>query len=140
MSIHQIRLRGPWTWQCRECTAGDIPPTGRLQMPVAWQLAFDGALGTVAFGRRFHLPTNLADDDCVHLHLTGSRGVQGLQLNEQPLEFAAGTADATAIRVEITTLLQSHNDLLIEVAHTEELPADTPGGLFDVVLLEITSG
>jgi hypothetical protein len=137
VSVHRIRLIGPWEFAWRTST-GDgaesdgVAESGTIKMPCDWQSVFGSRGGTVAFSRRFHRPTNLEPHEQVLIVLTGVGGSGIIRLNgDFLLEFRA----VDSAEVDVTNKLEAFNLLEVEVEHQ---PIEgTLGGLHAPVVLEI---
>jgi beta-galactosidase/beta-glucuronidase len=141
MYPHRIRLRGPWECEPlarvviagndrKETVTTDLPAPRKMTMPCRWS---EGGLpnfaGRVRFRRHFGYPGRIDENEQVWLTFAGIEGVAEIWLNgqflgrreesQQPFEF------------EITRLLQSRNELRVEVEGAET------GGLSGEVALEI---
>lgn len=137
MSVHCIRLIGPWdyVWQpsAPVCSEGrPIAQTGTLKMPCSWESVFGSQGGVGIFSRRFHRPTNLDAHEAVLIVLTGVGARGTIRLNGATLrEFER--EDST--EVDVKKWLLPFNVLEIEL---EYHPAEgTVGGLHQPVILEI---
>jgi hypothetical protein len=93
VSIHIIRLRGPW--EC-EPIEGESP-------------------GQIRHIRRFGLPTNLSPQDRVWIVIKGAFGRGAASLNDKPL---GAIADQVTAEFDITGQLLPRNVLRIDI----ELP------------------
>jgi beta-galactosidase/beta-glucuronidase len=156
-TAHIIRLRGPWQYQVIARTmrmpdgssqdeSGDLPPPGRARMPADWGETLGADFrGRVSYNRTFNRPTGLEEGQRVDLVVEQVDAFGAVTLNGQPLGEVR-LADAAA-RFIITSLLQPHNELAIEV-ELPRLTADSaplprpgrehfPGGLIGEVRLEI---
>lgn len=137
MSVHRIRLIGPWdyVWLGATDPTTDAPPTvtGTIKMPCDWQSIFGPRAGRATFSRRFHRPTNLEPHERVFIVLTGVGGAGQFSLNGLAMgEFDGKTKSA---EVEVTDRLVSFNQLEVTLDFD---PGDTLlGGLYDAVALEI---
>lgn len=139
MSVHRIRLLGPWEFCWHETSPETAPPNirGTTTLPQSWQSVFGSASGRATFSRRFHRPTNLEPHERVFLVLTAVRGAGQATLNGIALgEF---TSDGGSVEFDITDLLLAFNLLSIDLAFTPDSAAEQPGGLFEPVVLEIRS-
>jgi hypothetical protein len=118
---HIIRLRGPWEW---EASADKVRIT-----------------------RRFHRPTGLEAGDCVWLTIDDVHGSATVALNGRRLgEIVSRSSEEPHSHLEIqrcparfnlTTDLQPHNAITVEVTTPPAGVADGPGGLIGLVCLEI---
>jgi hypothetical protein len=139
MPSHRIHLKGPWTFCWKEAGNQDVPPltAGTVTMPQDWSTLFGHCSGTVEFARRFHRPTNLEPHESVMLVLSEVRGTGAIRLNNQPVgEF---TAYGDSIEFEITTLMNSFNELIIKIMFAPKAEPERTGGLSGAVALEIRS-
>jgi hypothetical protein len=141
MYPHRIRLRGPW--ECEplarmmvhsggrvETVTGPLPPGCRMTMPCRWS---EGGLGDFAgrvrFRRRFGYPGRIDAHERVWLTFAGVDAVAEVQLNGH---FLGRHEGADPFEFEVTALLQSRNELVVDV----EAPAGN-GGLWGEVVMEI---
>ena len=117
--MHVIRLRKPWTK-----TPGHDGSVCRVDVPEPSDTepsdAEPEAKELVAhYGRRFNCPSRLKDAS-VHLRITGWRGrLTSLMINETPIPVSESS---TSINVEVTPLLQTHNQLLVTLTGTPGTP------------------
>jgi hypothetical protein len=137
VSVHRIRLIGPWEFAWRSST-GDgakiegVAESGTIKMPCDWQSAFGSRGGKVSFSRRFHRPTNLEPHEQVLIILTGVGGSGTIRLNgDSLLEFRA----VDSVGVDVTNKLEAFNLLEVEIEH--EPIEGKLGGLHAPVVLEI---
>lgn len=134
--MHRINLKGPWGYQPLEGNEpGALPASGTVKFPAVWQDILGDFRGCVRFSRPFNRPTNLEPQERVNLLFDGIGGRARVSLNEE----LVGTIDQLEfpIRFEITSLLQLHNQLQIDVDWSG--PATESGGLWAPVALEIAS-
>jgi hypothetical protein len=137
VSVHRIRLIGPWEFAWRTSTGDGAEldgkaASGTIKMPCDWQSIFGSRGGKVAFSRRFHRPTNLEPHERVLIVLTGVGGSGTIRLNgDSLLEFS----DADSVEADVTNKLEAFNLLEIEVEH--QPIAGKLGGLHSPVVLEI---
>ncbi len=131
-AAHVIRLHGPWEGtQCglqnAECgiDASDDDPVDRVKVPLNFgDWLDDDFCGTVVLERAFGLPTNLDEQQSVHLVLKIDQlTISSVSLNDNLLppgtdtSHAAGSTlndDAVGVslhRHEITSLLKARNRL-----------------------------
>jgi hypothetical protein len=138
MSVHRIRLRGPWDYAVLAGEgAGPLPPSGRAKMPADWQSLFGADFrGRGQFRRGFHQPTGVEGSQRVWLSIDAGPAfsIDAVALNGTPLEVA----NASALRIDITDLLRPHNELVLELglAHGGQAPAEELT-ILDQVALEI---
>jgi hypothetical protein len=120
---HRIRLRGPW-----ECEPSGRPPL-RMTLPCRWA---DGGLldfsGRVRFRRRFGYPGQIDAYERVWLTLAGVGDHAEVQLNGAAL----GSCGDGSFEFDITRLLGSRNELIVDVEGTAE-----SGGLWGETALEV---
>ncbi len=134
MSVHRIRLRGPWRYEW--LTESDhVPRTGRVSLPRDWREIFGEAGGRVRFQRTFHAPTNLEPNTQVNLVCEGIGGKAKIVLNERDLGQTTEKSELP-LRLGIGEFLLPTNDLRIEI-HFAPQDSTKPGGLWDTVALEI---
>ena len=142
MSVHRIRLIGPWDYDWNPTgipvAATNLPAMGSVKMPCDWQSLFGSQAGRATFSRKFHCPTNLEAHEQVAIVLSGVGGEGQVLLNGDLLfEFPAGSESP---EVDVTQHLQRFNVLEVNLQFTPstDTPA-TPGGLFGAVMIEIRS-
>ena len=139
MSVHRIRLIGPWSFEWQPASemvsASNLPGeiAGTVKMPSDWRSLFGEYAGCVAFSRRFHRPTNLDPHEQVWIVLTGVGGDARVSLNGEEL---AQFRDGEAAEVDVTSRLQRFNELSIQISYQPQ-DASRPGGLYEPVVLEI---
>jgi len=153
---HVIRLRGPWEYEPLErfvrlvdgpyCSETEgLPPAGKVQLPCDWSATLGHDFrGRVRFTRHFNCPTNLDAEERVWLAFDGVDYQAQVLLNDHKLGWVQGYERPR--RVEITTKLQPHNLLLVEVSLPASVFRDpdarpgragAAGGLIGEVRLEI---
>jgi hypothetical protein len=134
-SPHQIRLRGPWTVYGPGAELPDsVPET--IHLPAGWRTLFGEHAGRARFVRRFNRPTNLGDEERVCIVLADTGGAVTLHVNGESVESATGT-DSAAMTFDITSRLQPHNELEIEIEFDPLQHPDAAGGLWRPVTIEI---
>lgn len=106
-------------------------------MPQDWRSLFGDCPGTAIFRRKFHKPTNLDPQERVELVFAQVRGKGQVSLNQSPLGSFESAGES--IQFEITQALRSFNELLVQIEFDPTSAAGCPGGLYDVVRLEIHS-
>jgi len=117
MTVHRIRLRGPWLLEPDTRTETEIgTETGArtVRLPAPRNELVDAGAGRVRLSRRFHCPTNLGPDDRVSVvvhDLPDGADVclNGSCLGRQPSDIAAASVFATS-RLEPTNLLSVEFD------------------------------
>ncbi len=129
MTVHRIRLRGPWLLE-HETSSETAARTVRL--PASRDELVDAGARRVRLSRRFHCPTNLGPHDRVSvvvqdLPLGADVCLNGARLGRQTSEIPAHSIFATS-RLEPTNLLSVELD-----AGTIPTAGDEPWG--DVALL-----
>lgn len=143
---YRILLRGPWqieslseAQQDRRATriapAPQLPAPGTVRLPASWQELFGSFDGRIRFRRRFHPPSNIDAADRLAIVFDGVSGAGPVSLNGRLLgsiESGAGTA-----RFDVTGLLQTNNELQVDLEFTGPATGTSPGGLFAPVALEI---
>lgn len=134
-SPHPIRLRGPWTVYGPGPAAPDSAPV-TAHLPADWRTLFGDRAGRARFVRRFNRPTNLDVDERVYIVLANVGGAVTLRVNGEPVE-SAPAADRSACIFDITSRLQPHNELEIEIEFHPLQHPDAPGGVWQPVTIEI---
>ncbi len=104
MSIHSIRLAGPW-----ELQAGSADPV-RVQLPS--DVPSNGQLI-----RKFHRPSGLDDGTEVRVELAANGAQLIVKLNDQVLS----PVSESPLQFDITSQLQSFNSLCMRAADGEAL-------------------
>lgn len=145
--IHRIHLKGPWNYEWLDGPHGsgdttettspeDSPllPDSRVRMPASWQSAFGNVSGTIRFRRRFQRPTNLDENERVHIAFEGIGGEASIAVNDNSIGSQSDTAET--ISFDVTELLERSNELSVELTFTPD-DASTLGGLYKPVALEI---
>jgi hypothetical protein len=142
MTVHRIRLRGPWQIERPKAdgrnateTPPDAPQTVRL--PAEWQRVFAQCRGPVRLNRRFHRPTNLRPHDEVCIVLPEFPRPSNVRLNGQPATESQGAEAGSARRYAITPFLKAANVLSIEFDIPAECENAPPTGLWGEISLEI---
>jgi hypothetical protein len=159
---HSIRLRGPWQYQplarfetqadgTQRETTDDLPPGGDLVLPADWGAVLGREFcGTVRFSRVFHRPTGLAAASKVWLIVEDVHWRARVALNDRLLgEVICSRATASEpaselhrcpSRFDVTSLLEPHNRLSIDVTSPAKFPngpANQTGGLIGLVRIQI---
>ena len=147
---HVIRLRGPWLLEplTRDGAESELPAGGKVPVPGDWrELLGADFFGCARYTRRFNCPTNLEAGERVWLVLDGVDHQAGVNLNGHALGVARGYQ--SAVRFDLTELLEPHNVLAIDVSLPAAVYHDSslrpgregqPGGLIGEVRLEIGPG
>ncbi len=137
MSVHRIRLLGPWEFAWEASLGANSPAVteGTTVIPCDWQLLFGPNAGAAVFRRRFHCPTNLEQQDEVWLVCSGVRGLGTIFLNDTPLKDFA--ADGEAVECELTTVLKPFNIVSVRLTVDCATASAVHVGLFEQVALEI---
>jgi hypothetical protein len=121
MYPHRIRLRGPWECEPlerRPPSAEPLPPPRRLTPPCRWADAgLAGFSGRARLRRRFGYPGRIDAYERVWLTLAGVPDHTAVRLNGA----AVGTCSASgACEFDVTSLLASRNELLLDVEGTAD--------------------
>ncbi|RLS55027.1 MAG: hypothetical protein DWH91_10385 [Planctomycetota bacterium] len=128
MSLHRIRLQGPWEWT----TSASREPQ-RVKLPDEW-----GTLpvwnAEVQFIRRFHRPTGITSQDQLYISIPTRGLVIHLHLNQMRLEIDQSTG---LVRANVTRPLNEHNELVVTFSAID--PARPDQGLGEPVGLEIVT-
>jgi hypothetical protein len=151
MQRHRIHLKGPWECEWlepidrsndhlrspdrhRPGTAA-TPVSLRVKMPVDWRKVFGCVAGRIRFRRRFGRPTNLGPDERLFVVFDGIGGMGNVWLGRRKL----GQVDShqTTARFELTGLLETRNELVVELRFDPEQSPGQPGGLWGPVAIEI---
>ena len=124
MSLHRIRLAGPWEWQAFTVTSG-VAGIGEIHK---CQLPFPSEPGIVAdhgilLRRRFHEPTGMSAATTVTVTVEIQDGIPQLWLNDRILtgvaesEFTelANSAMTNQWRFDVSGFLKSYNELQVHV-------------------------
>lgn len=156
MPTHRMHLKGPWEYEVLgvatalesaaeshaapnvPATRSDVPLTGTVRMPSAWQDVFGTFRGSIRFQRRFHAPTNLDEHEKVFVVFDGIGGTACVAMNDTLLgEIPRETSTA---EFDITRLLEKSNRLRVEIRYNGATDQNSPqGGLWGPVALEIRS-
>lgn len=136
MSVHRIRLRGPWTYEWLS-PAKQESATGRVSLPLEWREVFGTEPGHVRFRRIFHRPTNLEPDTHLDVVFEGIGGIANITINGELLEQHFPEENSSAsIRCRITEHLQPSNELQVDLQFDPQQNTQR-GGLWGLVVLEI---
>ena len=106
MSIHTIRLAGPWELQQK----GSEPI--RVQLPFELPSTDD----TCQLIRKFHRPSGLTDECQVRIAVTTSYTPLTVVINEEPIEPSTVSQEEHSCEAtyDATTLLKAFNSLSIQ--------------------------
>ena len=137
VSVHRIRLAGPWEFKWLQSLGPGRPEqaSGSIKIPSDWQVLFGTAAGVAVFSRKFHRPTNLEPHEQVVLHFKGIAGHGEIRLNDVVLMSFPETNGS--LECEITNSMQAFNRLEIQLQFDPLQSPSTRGGLFDDVAIEI---
>ncbi|MEI8381930.1 MAG: hypothetical protein WCJ09_17505 [Planctomycetota bacterium] len=137
MSVHRIRLAGPWEYTWLESLDHKHPEqaSGTIKIPADWQVVFGLVAGSAVFSRKFHRPTNLEPHEQVVMHFKGIAGSGEIRLNDVVLMAFSETAGV--LECDITTSMQPFNRLEIHLRFDPSASPATRGGLYDDVAIEI---
>jgi len=128
ITMHIIRLRGPWEYKplarvsigegdVRRESVESLPPGGRIQLPSDWGSTLGAAFrGRVRYERRFGLPTNLDPHERVWLVVEGVDYFGAVSLNATALGPIIGYNCPTEF--DVTDILSPRNVVTLDV----ELP------------------
>jgi hypothetical protein len=112
MSVHRIRLRGPW--QLQSALSAEAAPR-TVHLPARWTELLEDGPHPLRLSRRFHRPTNLAPDDQVAVRITELPVGAQVHLNGTPLGMSAepdaGPSVFPTPHLEATNLLTIEFDL-----------------------------
>ena len=154
MSVHRIRLVGPWEWRPVHSSSAARGPERqpcRLPFPALESPASSAtvpqsaaAVQPVWLFRRFHRPTGIDDSVIVLLAVEVVNGCVQLQLNGVDMPFhspnmveppkASAVLESDWVRFDVTHSLKEFNELQILVAPDEAL---TPSARVVSVCLEM---
>ncbi len=139
MSVHRIRLAGPWGYTWLESLDHKKPEqvSGTIKIPADWQVVFGLVAGSAIFSRKFHRPTNLEPHEQVVMHFKGIAGSGEIRLNDVVLMKFPESAGV--LECDITTSMQAFNRLEIQLRFDPSISPATRGGLYDDVAIEIRS-
>jgi hypothetical protein len=104
-------------------------------MPAAWRELFGEEAGSARFRRRFNRPTNLGPHQRVSVVLQDVAGDVAMRINGHPVA-AAKARERTVF--DVTERLEDYNLLEVEVTFDPAQHPQSPGGLWQPVLLEIS--
>ncbi len=119
MSVHKIRLAGPWEWlpvgspnaaESRERKPCQLPfPEASTPAAASAVMEATGVLQPVWLFRRFHCPTGIDESIKVLLAVELRHGVVQLQLNGADIVRHSAVADS--VRFDVTSSLKPFNEL-----------------------------
>ena len=142
-----MHLKGPWQyeWLDGPSGSGHVPDDDatldsplltdfRVRMPCSVLETFGNVSGRILFRRRFQKPTNLDDNEQVHIAFDGIGGRADIAVNGQAL--GSLTTNPKTVSFDMTKLLEPSNELTVELTITADDDPST-GGLFKPVAVEI---
>ena len=144
--IHRMHLKGPWFYEWLDGPHGtesddddvtlDSPllSDSRIRMPSSMNDSFGKVSGRVVFRRRFQQPTNLDDNEQVHIAFDGIGGRADIAVNGQPLGSVENNSETVSF--DMTKLLELSNELTVDLTISWGVD-QKPGGLFEPVAIEI---
>ncbi|NQV28093.1 MAG: hypothetical protein HQ518_27390 [Rhodopirellula sp.] len=150
--IHRMHLKGPWIYEWidgphglagaaeagseKESSEEESPllADSRVRMPSSLQSAFGNVSGTIRLSRRFQRPTNLDDNERVHIAFDGIGGQAEVSVNGQNLGSLADTTETVSF--DISPQLLPSNELSVELRYSPSENSET-GGLHKPVAIEI---
>lgn len=145
--VHRMHLKGPWHYEWidgpydgqrpDQFPSGQDSPllTGsRVKMPTSWQSAFRQKSGCIRFSRRFQRPTNLDDNERVHIAFDGIGGHAIIAINNEEIGRLSDSNDTNSF--DITEKLKPSNELTVELTFSPDKQR-APGGLHLPVAIEI---
>ena len=146
--IHRIHLKGPWNyeWLDGPYDSGHVQDDDdatldsplltdfRVRMPCSVQEVFGNVSGRILFRRRFQKPTNLDDNEQVHIAFDGIGGRAEVAVNGQALGSLSNNQETVSF--DMTKLLETSNELTVELTISASDDQST-GGLFKPVAVEI---
>ena len=114
---HIIRLRKPW----KKTVEGSVE-SSRIDVPEPFG---EESLATAIYERPFNQPTGLQGDSRVLLRIESWIGaIASLTVNETQLVVAAPPAE-----IDITSLLEKHNKLMIQIRAENDVPPRLSGAI-----------
>ena len=144
---HKMNLKGPWVYEWLDGPRGPGPADdddltmdspllkdSRVRMPSSLKETFGKVSGRILFRRRFQRPTNLDDNERVHIAFTGLGGRAEIAVNGKTLGSVANNSETVSF--DMTPLLEVSNELTVELTMSwgDDL---SPGVLFEPVAIEI---
>lgn len=139
MSIHRIRLLGPWEAEVWSITTnGGIREwNGKITPPCPFPEDEVCDVGTICLNRIFHPPTNFTAQTELYLVLPGIRDVVGVSINASGFIPRSDSGDDW--RGKITHPLHTNNELAI-ICQWDTAEGITLPQLFQGAILEIHEG
>lgn len=144
---HRMHLKGPWFYEWLDGPRGpkseededatlDSPllPDSRIRMPASMAESFGEVSGRVVFRRRFQRPTNLDDNERVHIAFDGIGGRADIAVNGQSLGNVENNSETVSF--DMTSLLEKSNELTVDLTISWDVD-QRPGGLYEPVAIEI---
>ncbi len=143
---HRMHLKGPWFYEWLDgphaCGDGDedaaidspLLNDSRVRMPSSMNDSFGKVSGRIVFRRRFQRPTNLDDNERVHIAFDGIGGRADVAVNGHPLGSLKNNTETVSF--DMTDLLEPSNELTVDliISWGED---QKPGGLYEPVAIEI---
>ena len=141
-----MHLKGPWFYEWLDgppaCGDGDggaaidspLLNDSRVRMPSSMNDSFGKVSGRIVFRRRFQRPTNLDDNERVHIAFDGIGGRADVAVNGHPLGSLKNNTETVSF--DMTDLLEPSNELTVDliISWGED---QKPGGLYEPVAIEI---
>lgn len=144
---HRIHLKGPWIYEWLDGPRGpnreededatlDSPllTDSRIRMPTSMNESFGEVSGRVLFRRRFQRPTNLDDNERVHIAFDGIGGRANIAVNGRALGNLENNLETVSF--DMTSLLEHSNELTVDLTISWGVDRK-PGGLYEPVAIEI---
>ncbi|MFT4556792.1 MAG: beta-galactosidase/beta-glucuronidase [Planctomycetaceae bacterium] len=144
---HRMHLKGPWSYEWLDGPRGpkceddedatlDSPllTDSRVRMPSSMKESFGKVSGRVLFRRRFQRPTNLDDNERVHIAFDGIGGRAEIAVNGQTLGSLENNSETVSF--DMTRLLEQSNELTVDLTISWGVD-QRPGGLYEPVAIEI---
>lgn len=133
---HAIKLKGPWTVRLVTQSTDSGPADPQVvHLPADWRTLFGDDAAAVEFQRRFNRPTGLTSEHRVRIEFHDVPGLAGVQLNGRPLPIATDRAGVQT--VDVTSSLEPHNELKLDIRFDPRERPGLPGGLWRPVVIRI---
>lgn len=145
--VHRMHLKGPWQYewidgphdperpdQSQSVHDSPLLTGSRVKMPTSWQSAFGQKSGCIRFSRRFQRPTNLDDNERVHIAFDGIGGYAVIAINNEEIGRLSDSDETNSF--DITEKLKPSNELTVELTFSPDEQRAT-GGLYLPVAIEI---